>query len=310
MLAISQSSFGGPDVLAAAEVDQPQPLPTEVLVRVHAVGVNPVEAAIRSGAFPLLGPPPFTLGWDISGVVEDVVPGTQRFRPGDEVFGMPFFPRAAGGYAEYITAPSRMLAHKPTSVGHVQAAAVPLVGLTAWQGLVEYSRIGPGQRVLIHGAGGGLGHLAVQIAKALGAYVIGTASVGKHDFVRQLGADDMVDYRADDFTEKVTDADVVFNVIGGDYGPRSIHCLRPGGTFITAVDRGNTALAEQVGAAGRRFVGVAVEPDHVGLEHLAELVDAGRLRPHVEHVLPLTEAARAHRLIETGHTTGKIVLTV
>ncbi|OLB74140.1 MAG: NADPH:quinone reductase [Actinobacteria bacterium 13_2_20CM_2_71_6] len=309
MLAITQESFGGPEVLTVTEVDPPRPLPTEVLVRVHAVGVNPVESFIRSGAFPLLGPPPFVLGWEISGVVEEVVPGTERFRPGDEVYGMPFFPRAASGYAEYVAAPSRMLARKPATVDHVHAAALPLVGLTAWQGLVEYARIAAGQTVLIHGAGGGVGHLAVQIAKSRGAHVIGTASAGKHDFVRQLGADELIDYRAVDFAEVVRDADVVFDVIGGDYGPRSLRCLRPGGVFVTAVDRTDAELAVRARAAGMRFVGVAVEPDHVGLERLTELVDAGRLRPHVEHVLPLVEAAKAHVLSDTGHITGKIVLT-
>jgi NADPH:quinone reductase-like Zn-dependent oxidoreductase len=309
MLAITQSSFGGPEVLTATELPRPEPLPTEVLVRVRAVGVNPVETMIRSGAFPLLGAPPFVLGWEISGVVEEVVPGTERFRPGDEVFGMPFFPRAAGGYAEYVAAPSRTLARKPANIDHPHAAALPLVGLTAWQGLVEYANVQSGQRVLIHGAGGGVGHVAVQIAKARGAHVIGTASAEKHDFVRQLGADEVVDYRAVDFTEIVHDADVVFDVIGGDYGERSLRSLRAGGVLVTAVDRGNAELAGKAAAAGVRFSGVAVEPDHVGLERLAELVEAGKLRTHVEHAVPLAEAAKAHELSESGHTKGKIVLT-
>jgi NADPH:quinone reductase-like Zn-dependent oxidoreductase len=203
-----------------------------------------------------------------------------------------------------------MLARKPASIDHVHTAAMPLVGLTAWQGLVEYAQVQPGQRVLVHGAGGGVGHLAVQIAKAHGAYVIGSASSGKHDFVRQLGADEVIDYRAVDFTEAVRDAHVVFDVIGGDYGPRSLRSLRPGGVFVTAVDRSNADLAAQATAAGMRFSGVAVEPDYVGLQKLAELVDAGQLRPHVEHVLPLAEAAKAHELSEAGHVKGKIVLTV
>jgi NADPH:quinone reductase-like Zn-dependent oxidoreductase len=310
MLAITQSTFGGPEVLTLTDIERPSPLPTEVLVRVRAVSVNPVEPVIRSGAFPLLGEPPFILGWDISGTVEEVVPGTGRFQPGDDVFGVPFFPRAAAGNAEYVAAPTRMLARKPAALDHVQAAALPLAGLTAWQGLVEYGRIAAGQRVLIHGAGGGVGHLAVQIAKARGAYVIGTASAGKRGFVQALGADEVIDYRARDFTEAVHDVDVVFDLIGGDYGPRSIGVLRPDGALVTAVDWSNAALAAQTRGAGRRFIGVTVEPDYVGLEALAELADAGQLRPHVEHTLPLAEAAKAHRLAEEGHTTGKIVLTV
>src|SRR5581483_9262134 len=168
MRAITQERFGGPDVLQLIESPRPRPIPTEVLVRVHAIGLNPIETLIRSGAFPLLGQPPFILGWDISGVVEEVVPGTSRFKVGDEVYGMPFFPRAASGYAEYVAAPSRQLALKPRNIDHAHAAAIPLVGLTAWQSLVDIAKLEAGQRVLIHGAGGGVGHLAVQIAKALG----------------------------------------------------------------------------------------------------------------------------------------------
>jgi NADPH:quinone reductase-like Zn-dependent oxidoreductase len=310
VLAITQTSFGAAEVLTQADLAVPTPLPTEVLVRVHAVGVNPIEHIIRSGAYPLLGPPPFVLGWELSGVVTEVVPGTHRFRPGDEVYGMPFFPRAAGAYAEFVAAPSRMFARKPGSLDHIHAAAIPLAGLTAWQGLVEYAQIAAGQRVLIHGAAGGVGHLAVQIAKAHGAEVIATAGADKHDFLNELGADDIIDYRAVDFDETVRDVDVVFDLIGRDYGQRSLRCLRNNGAFVTAVDRGNLELAGQTAAAGLRFYGVAVEPDHIGLERLAELVEAGQLRPHVDHVLPLTEVAKAHALSEAGHVKGKIVLTL
>jgi NADPH:quinone reductase-like Zn-dependent oxidoreductase len=310
MRLVTQHVFGGTDVLTVTEGPRPAPLATEVLVRVHAVGVNPVEAFIRSGGFPLLGDPPFVLGWEISGVVAEVVPGTERFKVGDEVYGMPFFPRQAGGYAEYVTAPSRMLARKPTGLDHAHAAALPLGGLTAWQGLVEYAQVGPGQRLLIHGAGGGVGHLAVQIAKARGAYVIATASAGKHDFIRALGADEVIDYRTVDFTKAVRDADVVLDVIGGDNGPRSLSSLRSAGTLVTAIDRMNADLKAQAAAAGIRFVGVAVEPDHVGLDALTELVETGRLLPHVEHLLPLTDIAKAHDLIESGHTRGKIVVQI
>lgn len=309
MLSIVQNSFGGPEVLEPTERDVPEPVFTEVLVRVHATSVNPVEAYIRSGGFPLLGQPPFVLGWDVSGVVEKVGPGTSRFTVGDEVYGMPFFPRAAGAYAEYVAAPSRMLARKPASLDHVQAAALPLVGLTAWQGLVDYARVGPGDQVLIHAAGGGVGHVAVQIAKARGAYVIGTASAAKHDFVRSLGADEVIDYRTTDFGEAVRDADIVFDVVGGDNGERSFASLRAGGTFVTAVDHGNTELRAKAAAAGLRFLGVAVEPDHTALDALTRLVEEGALRPHVSDTFALRDAAKAHALIESGSTQGKIVLT-
>jgi NADPH:quinone reductase-like Zn-dependent oxidoreductase len=309
MRAVTQHTFGAPEVLELTEIERPDPMPTEVLVRVHAASVNPVDGIIRAGAFPLLGQPPFILGWDVSGVVESVVPGVTRFRPGDEVFGMPFFPRPASAYAEYVAAPSRQLARKPSSIGHTEAAALPMAGLTAWQALVATAQVAPDDRVLIHGAGGGVGHLAVQIAKSLGAYVVGTASAGKHDFLRGLGADELVDYRTEDFATAVDEVDIVFDLIAGGYAERSIKVLRPGGLLVTAIERTNENLAAEVEAAGRRFTGISVEPDQVGLEALADLVDSGRLRPHVEHAIPLAEAARAHALLDTN-LKGKVVLTV
>jgi NADPH:quinone reductase-like Zn-dependent oxidoreductase len=222
MRAAVMSRVGPPeDAFDIREVDKPIPIATEVLVAIRATGTNPVEAAIRSGTFPLLAPPAI-LGWDLSGVVEEVVPGVTRFKVGDEVYGMPFFPRAAHTYAEYVAAPSRQLARKPVSLDHVHAAALPLVGLTAWQSLVDAARVTPGQRVLIHGAGGGVGHVAVQIAKALGAEVIATTSAEKRDFVRALGADQVIDYWESDFTKVARDIDVVLELIGKDYGDRSL----------------------------------------------------------------------------------------
>jgi NADPH:quinone reductase-like Zn-dependent oxidoreductase len=310
MQAIVQNAFGGPEVLELVDVPRPKPLPTEVLVRVHATSVNPVELFVRSGAFPLLGDPPFTLGWDVSGVVEDVVPGVSRFHVGDEVYGMPFFPRAGNTYAQYVAVPSRQLARKPKNLDHAHAAAVPLAGLTAWQSLVDIAQVAPGQRVLIHGAGGGVGHLAVQIAKALGAHVIATASASKLAFVRSLGADEVIDYRTTDFSEAVRDADVVLEVIGGGYAERSLKALRPGGLLVTAVERMSVELARQTEAAGRRFAGVTVEPDHLGLERLSELIEAGKIRVHVSHTLPMRDAGKAHELAAKGSIQGKIVLTM
>lgn len=310
MRVITQKTFGGPEVLEPVEQDRPEPGATEVLVRVVAAGVNPIDAYVRSGGAPLLGEPPFTVGWDVSGVVEAVDPGVSRFKVGDEVFGMPYFPREAGAYAEYVVAPSRQLALKPAALDHVEAAALPLVGLTAWQALVDVADLRPGQRVLIHGAGGGLGHVAVQIAKARGAYVIGTASAGKHDFLRGLGADELIDHRTVDFTEAVRDVDVVLETVGGDYAQRSFRVLRPGGLLVTAVERLNADLPAQAAAAGVRSAAVAVEPDHVGLERLSELAAAGRLHPFVQQTFDLADAAKAHELIGTGRVQGKLVLTV
>jgi NADPH:quinone reductase-like Zn-dependent oxidoreductase len=310
MHAIRQQAFGGPEVLELTEVPRPVPLATEVLVRVRAAGVNPVEATIRSGRFPLLGEPPFILGWDVCGVVAYVEPGVNRFQPGDEVYGMPFFPRMAGAYAEYVAAPSRQLARKPASLSHAEAAALPLAGLTAWQALVDTARVAAGQRVLIHRAGGGVGHLAVQIARARGAHVIGTASAAKHDLVARLGAAELLDYRATDFAAHVDGVDVVLDTIGGDTARRSIGVLRPGGLLVTIVGRRDSDLAARTEAAGRRFAGLSVEPDYPALEALAALADSGQLRVHLQATLSLAEAAKAHELIEAGSVTGKIALTV
>ena len=204
MRSITQATLGGPDVLEVAEVPRPEPFPTEVLVRVAAAGVNPVDWKVRTrGGF--LGEPPFTVGWDVAGVVEALGGGVTRFAVGDRVFGMPRFPREAAAYAEYVTSPSRQLARTPDGMSDVEAGGLPLAGLTAWQALVETADVQPGQRVLILAAAGGVGHLAVQIAKARGAHVIGTASAGKHAFLREIGADETIDYTSEDVAARVGD---------------------------------------------------------------------------------------------------------
>jgi NADPH:quinone reductase-like Zn-dependent oxidoreductase len=309
MRTITQHTVGGPEVLTIVDAPTPRVLPTEVLVRVEAIGLNPLEPRLRAGEFPLLGPPPFILGWDISGVVEDA-PQTWRFRPGDEVFGMPLFPRAANAYAEFVAAPALHLARKPASLSHVDAAALPVAGLTAWQGLVDLGGVTEGDRVLVHGGGGGVGHLAIQLAKALGAHVITTAGTDKREFVEGLGADEVIDYTAADFTEATGDIDVVLDTLGGDTAGRSLGVLRPGGHLVTAVAEEDTELAARFEAAGRHFSGISVDPDPVALRGLADLVDQGRLRVHVQETFPFERIADAHRLIERGHLRGKVVLTV
>jgi len=309
MRIITQHQLGGPEVLTVIDAPTPRPLPTEVLVRVRAIGLNPLEARLRAGEFPLLGEVPFVLGWDISGVVEEG-PATWRFRPGDEVFGMPLFPRAANAYAEFVSAPALHLVRKPAALSHVEAAALPVVGLTAWQGLVHLAGVGAGDRVLVHGGGGGVGHVAIQIAKALGAHVITTAGAGKREFVEGLGADEVIDYAAVDFAEVVRDVDVVLDTIGGDTAERSLAVLRQGGHLVTAVAEDNPELIARTEAAGMRFSGVAVDPDPVGLRALVDLVDQGKLRVHVQEVFPFERVADAHRLLDGGHLQGKVVLTV
>ncbi|MFI9239331.1 NADP-dependent oxidoreductase [Streptomyces sp. NPDC053079] len=311
MRAISQTRPGGPEVLEVIETERPEPGPTEILVRVHAAGVNPADWKTRErGALADGTRPPFTLGWDVSGVVEAVGRGVTLFAPGDEVFGMPHFPHQAGAYAEYVTAPARHFAPLPAGLDHVHGAAIPLAALTAWQALVDTAAVRPGDRVLIHAAAGGVGHLAVQIAKARGAYVIGTASAAKHDFLRDLGADEVVDYTAVDFAEAVRDVDVVLDTIGGDYGPRSLRALRRGGTLVSVLPLEESFPEADARAADVRAVFVLVEPDHAGLREIAALVESGRLRVRVDAVFALEDAAKAHALGETGRTTGKIVLSV
>ncbi|MFI8823552.1 NADP-dependent oxidoreductase [Streptomyces sp. NPDC053431] len=306
MRAVVVEQWGGPEQLVEREVERPVAGLNEVLVRVRAAGVNPVDWKTRaSGALVEWGDVP-VVGWDVSGTVEAVGPGVGVFRPGDEVFGMPLFPRQAGGYAEYVVAPARHLARKPASLTHVEAAALPLAALTAWQALVDAADVRPGERVLVHAAAGGVGHFAVQIAKARGAYVIGTASAAKHDLVRELGADEVIDYRAERFEEVVSDVDVVLDGLGGETGERSLKVLRAGGRLVTLPGPDDVPAAhDEV-----RALWVLVEPDHLGLREIAALVDRGSLRPVVDTVLPLAEAAKAHEIGERGRTTGKIVLTV
>ncbi|MGJ0152665.1 NADP-dependent oxidoreductase [Streptomyces sp. CH8.1] len=306
MRAIVVKEWGGPENLVEREIERPEPGLGEVLVRVHAAGVNPVDWKTRaSGALIAWGETPI-VGWDVSGTVEAVGPGVTLYAPGDEVYGMPHFPRQAGGYAEYVVAPARHFARKPASLDHVQAAALPLAALTAWQALVDTAGVTAGQRVLVHAAAGGVGHLAVQIAKARGAYVIGTASAAKHDVLRELGADELIDYRSVDFAEAVADVDVVLDALGGDIAERSLKVLKPGGHLVSLPGPDSVPA----GADGVNASWVLVDPDLGGLQAIAELADKGLLKPLVETVLPLAEAARAHEIGEQGRTTGKIVLTV
>jgi NADPH:quinone reductase-like Zn-dependent oxidoreductase len=305
MRAVILRAFGGPEVLEVVEVDPPEPAAGEVLVRVEAVGLNPVEAFARSGALPLFGPPPMVLGWDLAGVVEATGPGVDRFVAGDRVFGLPRFPRLAGGYAEYVTAPAEQLAPAPKSLDAVHAAALPLVGLTVWQTLVGEAAVEPGQHVLIHAAGGGVGHLAVQLAKARGARVTATASEGKRAFVESLGADAVIDYRTEDLAAAVHDVDVLLDPVGGDVAEQSAPLVRPGGTVVSLLrHHDEDDLKARIEGTGRRFVGPLVSPDAAGLEALTALVDEGTLEVHVTRTFAFDEIAEAHRLLDASAGRG------
>ncbi|MGW4375283.1 NADP-dependent oxidoreductase [Streptomyces albidoflavus] len=309
MRAIIQESYGGPEVLHETRVPRPEPGPGEILVAVRAAGVNPTDWKHRAQAG-FVDRLPLILGWDVSGVVEAVGYGVTLFAPGEEVFGMLPYPHGSGSHAEYVVGPARAFTRKPTVIDHVQAGALPLVSLTAYQALIDTAGIGPGQRVLIHAAAGGVGHVAVQIAKAHGAYVIGTASAPKHDLLRELGADEVVDYRTTDVAEAVDGVDMVLDPLGGETRARSVGLLRPGGTLVSLLSGGTPEEAARAAERGVRTATMLVEADHAGMNAVADLVAAGALRPRVEATFPLAEAAAAHRLGETGRTTGKIVLEV
>jgi NADPH:quinone reductase-like Zn-dependent oxidoreductase len=311
MRAVIQRQFGGPEVLGIEEWPTPEPIPTEVQVRVHAAGVNPVDLKSRAGrgVSRVLGEPPFCLGWDVSGVVSAVAPGVTRFKVGEEVFGMPWFPRQAGAYAEYVTAPSRHFEHKPAVLSHEQAGALPLAALTAWQVIVDTIQIQEGDDLLIHGAAGGVGHLAIQIAKARGANVIGTARAEQADSLAELGVDRVIDYRDERFEELVSDLDAVIDLVG-TYGESSLSVLRPGGIIVSVPSGTSEGLLGAATADNRRATGFLVEPDPVGLAGICHLIEAGHLRVHVDRAFELEQVAEAHRLAEAGHGGGKIVLRV
>ncbi|WP_246530811.1 NADP-dependent oxidoreductase [Streptomyces bathyalis] len=310
MRAISQDELGEPGVLKEVELERPQPGPGQVLVRVRAAGLNPTDWKHRRLRL-FLGDPPYVLGWDVSGVVEATGLGVTLHEPGDEVFGMLPYPHGAGSHAEYVTTPARALVRKPAGLSHVQAGALPLAALTAWQALVDTAGLRPGQRVLIHAAAGGVGHLAVQIAKARGAHVTGTASSGKHEMLRELGADELIDYREADFAEAARDMDVVLDTIGSDdYRSRSLRTLRPGGTLVSIILREREALAEEAKKLGVHGKVMLVEADQAGMGAVAALAEEGRLKAVIAGTFPLADAAKAHELGETGRTTGKLVLEV
>ncbi|SNX66523.1 NADPH:quinone reductase-like Zn-dependent oxidoreductase [Streptomyces sp. TLI_55] len=306
MHAIVQSVFGGPEVLTYTETDVPEPGPGEVLVRVGGAGVNPGDTVLRSGRVPELVSLPWTPGNDVAGVVAGVGPGVSRFAVGDEVYGLlPLSPR--GAYAEYTAVPAAVLAPKPKNLDLAQAAAVPLVSVTAWTALSVLAGVRPGDRVLIHAAAGGVGHVAVQLAKELGAHVIGTAREAKHAWLRELGADEVIDYTAVDFRDAVAPVDVVLDLVGGAYGARSLEVLRPGGLLVgAAIDPG--VDEQQAAERGLRYVWVTAEPSGELLSEITERIEAGRLRVTVERTYPLAQAAAAHRAIEEKRTTGKLVL--
>jgi len=284
---VQVTRFGGPDVMRVAEVERPSPISTEVLVRVVAAGVNPVDCKTRrgDGVSRWLGPPPFVVGWDVAGVVEAMGYGVTRFEVGDRVFGMPRFPRAAGAYAEYVTAPSRQFARLPEGTSMVEAASLPLAWLTAWQCLVETANLQSGQTVLIHGAAGGVGQLAVQVANAQDAQVVLDAL-------------------------ETRDADVALDLVGGRDTLRLVATIRPGGMLLAVADGADDAVKAEAARLGVVVREPLVEPDGHALELAARMLEDGTLEANVRETFPLERAAAAHERLEKGGVRGKLVLEV
>jgi NADPH:quinone reductase-like Zn-dependent oxidoreductase len=305
MSAVRISEPGGVEVLRRVEMPTPVPGVGELLVRVHAAGVNPVDTQIRQdprGWAEL----PYVPGFDLSGVVAAVGPDVTRFAPGDEIFAMLHLERG-GSYAEYAIVREAEAAAKPSALSHNEAASLPLVALTAWQALFGTADLQPGQTVLIHAGAGGVGTMAVQLARWRGARVIATASEHNHEFLRSLGADVVVDYRTQRFEDSARDVDVVLDPIGGDTQARSLSTLREGGILVSLVGLGRQARTPEHNV---RTAAILVEPDADQLARIAALIESGDLRPIVSHLLPLDQVAEAHRQSETGRTRGKIVLEV
>ncbi|MBJ7354829.1 MAG: NADP-dependent oxidoreductase [Thermoleophilaceae bacterium] len=305
MRKVTQYTTGSPDVLElVTDAPRPLPAPGEVLIEVKAAGVNPVDAKVRAGSG-LLGEPPFTLGWDVSGVVVE----GDGFEPGDEVFGLVRFPREAACYAEYVTAPFEELLLKPPTITHDEAAAIPLVAETAWQALVHAANVQPGERVLIHAGAGGVGHVAIQIAKARGAHVITTASEIKHDFVKALGADEVIDYRENDFAAELAGSlDVVLDTVGAGTAAESLPTLKPGGRLVTIVEYRDESLPGLAEEHGVEYHGMLVKPSADDLFEIVKLIADHKFKIELAAVLSMEQADKAHELIETHRTTGKIVL--
>jgi NADPH:quinone reductase-like Zn-dependent oxidoreductase len=305
MKAVCIESFGGPETLKVEQIDRPKPKDDEVLVQVRAASVNPVDYKIRSGKYPPVKQEnlPKVLGRDISGVVVGRGAAVATFLDGDEVMAM--LDRGQGGYAEYVTLPADLCVRKPQGLNHTEAAAVPLAAMTAWQGLFDHGGLTAGQRVLIHGGAGGVGHFAIQFAKSAGAYVITTCSADDKEFVLSLGADEAIDYRSERFEDRLSEVDMVFDLIGGDTQERSWSVLKDGGTLVSTLAKPSERQAQIHHARAMNYM---AHPDAAELGEIVHLIAERKVHPHVEMRLPLEDVAEAHRKAEHGHPRGKVVL--
>lgn len=306
MKAVTLRSFGGPDRLEPADVPAPELHDGEVRIHVKAAGVNPVDYKIRSGSFAKADVKlPTVLGRDVAGVVESVGRGVSDLKAGDEVYA--YLNAHSGGYAEFAVAKDEEVAPKPRSVDFVHTAAVPLAATTAWQALHDHGHIRAGQRVLIHGAGGGVGLFAVQFAKAAGAFVIATAAPEDLDLVKQVGADEVINYKQERFEERTGPVDLVVDLVAGDTQERSWQVLKDGGALISTLQQPSK---DQAAAHHARAAVFMAQPHREQLVEIARLIDEGKVRVEVTKIFPLRDARVAHDTLEHQHSTGKIVLTV
>ncbi|WP_207454900.1 NADP-dependent oxidoreductase [Desertivibrio insolitus] len=315
MRAIVIDQPGAPDVLTLAEVPRPTRIASEVLVKVVAAGVNPIDAKTRAGkgTSPAIASYPAVLGQDFSGVVVETPYEAHPLKPGDEVFGFAQVPRHSGTYAEYVSVPSLSVVRKPAVLSHVEAAGVPVAALTAWGMVVDVAKAHEGQRMLVHAAAGGVGHFAVQFAAYFGAHVIATGSSRNAAWLRELGAAEVIDYTTTAFDEVLHDVDVVIDLVGNavaDTGTRSLGVLRPGGLVVNAPSGTWVTVAEDAAAAGRRGTRYQVSPDGATLAVISRLLTSGDVRVYIDEVFDLEHARAAHEKLEGGHSRGKSVLKV
>jgi NADPH:quinone reductase-like Zn-dependent oxidoreductase len=311
MKAITLTDFGGVENLVLTELATPASADNDVLVQVKAISVNPVDVKTRSGkgmSGLFKNETPMILGWDISGVVTESK--SPLFKRGDDVFGMVNFPGIGKAYAEYVVAPASHLALKPASISHQEAAAASLAALTAWQAIVSHAQVQAGQRVLIHAAAGGVGHFAVQIAKQLGAYVIGTSSAANKEFVLSLGADEHIDYKAQPLAEATQNIDFVLDTIGDENIDSSLEVMKKGGTIISIPSGKNEAVKAKAEAKGMIGFPIRVHSNGEDMQKLADLLADGRMKAHVSQTFTFDEMGKAHLQIETGKTQGKVVVLV
>jgi NADPH:quinone reductase-like Zn-dependent oxidoreductase len=308
MKAVVIHEYGGPEVLKYEDVPRPEPQADQILVRVLAAGVNPVDGMIRSGMFDKEGNRafPIILGGDVAGVVEKVGSKITKFKAGDAVFAYVSLDNS-GGYAQYALVTEREAAPKPKSLTYVEAAAVPIVAMTAWQALVDTAKLSAGQTVLIHGGSGGVGSFAIQIAKARGAKVIATASTANQDFLKQLGTDVAIDYTKQKFEDIAKNVDVVIDSIGRDTLARSYGLVKKGGIIVSLVARPKEAELEKHGIRG---AALNVEPNSEELAEISKLIDDKKIKVIVSQTYPLSDAMKAQEQVATGHTRGKIVLKI